>query len=189
MDVGLNNRNTLGNIAPEFADVVFFVEATSCEYFNIWQDYSPKSKSNIPQIDESYIEAVGMLLPGTAEILTEHNQSTKHLSEGRAESWEEISSGFSLCLGYLDEENNDKSVYVSFRFAIINGKKVCFYNATSRFVDHEMINKWLITRFQLTHDGYTRWNHSDATNFHNCIQSLDNLDVEPRDSVYHGEHA
>lgn len=31
MDVGLNNRNTLGDVQPEFKDVVFFVEATSTE--------------------------------------------------------------------------------------------------------------------------------------------------------------
>ena len=40
MDVGLNNRNTLGEIAPELTDVVFLVEATSAEQHNLWSEWS-----------------------------------------------------------------------------------------------------------------------------------------------------
>jgi len=42
----------------------------------------------------------------------------------------------------------------------------------------------LIKQFQLTHDGYTRWNHTNSSNFHNCVNSLDRLDKEPRETIY-----
>ena len=44
-----------------------------------------------------------------------------------------------------------------------------------------MVEDWFLAKFQLTHDNYTRWNHVDSNNFHNCVNSLDRLDIEPRD--------
>lgn len=49
-----------------------------------------------------------------------------------------------------------------------------------RAVDHSMVDNWLREHFQLTHDGYTRWNHVDSNNFHNCVGSFNRLDKEPR---------
>ena len=94
--------------------------------------------------------------------------------------WEWIYTGFVITIGSLDSH----PVSIEFLFAIIKGKKVAFYNGCSQVVDHKMIDEWLISRFQRTHDNYSRWNHVNATNFHNCINSLDKLDVEPRNTVY-----
>ncbi len=180
MDVGLNNRNTLGEIAPEFNDVVFFVEATSTERLNLWSEWSKESMSNIEPISDDHLKLIGDKLSRDLYLKVETlNEKVKKNNSTRV-NWEQISAGFMLPVGQVGKD----SVYVRFSFAIINGKKICFYEATSQVVNHEMVKDWLISRFQLTNDNYCRWNHTDARNFHNCIGSLDRLDKEPRDTVY-----
>lgn len=176
MDVGLNNKNTLGEIAPEFSDVVFFVEANSNEQFLLWQEYSKESMSNIQPLSDAAINNIPTDYREDVKIL---NNKVKKFAHTRID-WKQIMSGFGLTIGQVQR----KPVCVTFNFAIINGKKVCFYYPSSIMVDHRMIENWLISRFQLTHDKYTRWNHVDANNFHNCVNSLDNIDKEPRETVY-----
>jgi hypothetical protein len=77
-----------------------------------------------------------------------------------------------------------RPISINFAFATIKNKKVAFYHPSSTLVDYKVIKKWLTDRFQLTHDNYTRWNHVDANNFHNCLNSLDNLDKNPRNTKY-----
>ncbi len=181
MDVGLNNKNTLGELAPEFSDVVFFIKATDNEQFTLWQEWSKESRHNIEPLSDAVIERIvdRVYHPYLCSEITELNDKIKKITQPRV-NWQQIMAGFNLTIGHIEEY----PVCVSFSFALINGKKVCFYHSTSRMVDHEMIEDWLMGRFQLTHDKYTRRNHVDATNFHNCVNSLDNLDKEPRDTVY-----
>lgn len=181
MDVGLNNRNTLGEIAPEFEDVVFFVEATSTEQHTLWSEWSTRSMSNIEPISDDVMSLVQEKLGAGIlfEKLSKLNRKVKDNNQPRV-NWEQVSAGFALSVGQVGKNN----VMVCFTFAFINGKKICFYEATSQVVNHKMIEDWLISKFQLTHDGYSRWNHTNAMNFHNCVNSLDNLDKEPRDTVY-----
>lgn len=176
MDVGLNNKNTLGELAPEFSDVVFFIKATNNEQFTLWQEWSKESMYNIKSLPDNLIEFIPS---GMRPEVKRLNDKVKKLEMTRVE-WGQIMAGFNLTIGYIQEY----PVCVSFHFALINGKKVCFYHPTSRMVDHQMIEDWLMSRFQLTHDKYTRRNHVDAINFHNCVNSLDNLDKEPRDTIY-----
>ncbi|MEK6829133.1 MAG: hypothetical protein AABY15_03320 [Nanoarchaeota archaeon] len=180
MDVGLNNRNTLGEIAPEFKDVVFFVEATSTEQHNLWSEWSKQSMSNIEPLSDDVLRLIGDKLNRDLYVKIETlNEKVKRNNSTRVD-WEQIHAGFMITIGKVGK----LPVSVCFNFAIINGKKVCFYEATSRVVNHKMVEDWLITRFQLTHDKYCRWNHVNAGNFHNCVNSLDNLDKEPRKTVY-----
>ncbi len=178
MDVGLNNRNTLGDVSPEFTDVVFFVEATSCETLSLWSEYSKQSLSNYKSLDDSVIDS----LSGETKVLVKALNDKVRGSERNRIEWKQVMAGFGLTIGYIKK----LPVTLCFTFAILNGKKVCFYECTSRLADHTMIEKWLIKHFQLTHDNYTRWNHTNAMNFHKCVRSLDNLDVEPRDTIYKG---
>ncbi len=176
MDIGLNNRNMLGDINSEFIDVVFFIEANSNERSILWQEWAKESITNIEPLSDKFIEG----LPLKAQItLKELNNKIKIFNHKRV-IWEQVYAGFRVTIGQV----NKSPVFVSFSFAFINGKKVCFYDCTSKIVDYSMVEKWLITHFQLTHDDYTRWNHVDANNFHNCVNSLDKLDKEPRDTFY-----
>ena len=88
--------------------------------------------------------------------------------------------GYITTIGYLD----CRPIEIEFSLATIKGKIVAFYYGCSELVDNKMIHDWLISRFQKTHDNYTRWNQTDAMNFHNCIHSLDKLDIEPRNTIY-----
>lgn len=177
MDVGLNNRNNLGEIAPEFADVVFFVEANSNEQLMLWQEWSKKSRYNIEALANYVIMDITPI--NVRKLVKELNDKIKDVTNKRVD-WKEVGLGFSLKIGELD----NRPVVVSFHFAFINEKKICFYDCVSQVVDHKMIENWLMKRFQLTHDGYTRRNHTNAMNFHNCVKGLENLDKEPRDTVY-----
>lgn len=176
MDIGLNNKNSLGKINKEFADVVFFVEANSNEQLTLWQEWSKESMHNVQPLSDEFIDNLSEEIKA---IIKPFNNKVKRITSTRVD-WVQIMSGFGLTIGHV----NNLPVFVSFNFAVINGKKICFYDPTSRMVDHTMVEKWLIEHFQLTHDGYTRWNHTDAMNFHNCVNSLDIIDVEPRKTIY-----
>ena len=183
MDVGLNNKNTLGEIDPSFKDVVFLVEATSNEQFTLWVEWSKESMSNIePLSDDLMNDLVNSIMIHHYDELKkviDLNNKVKKFKRTRVD-WKQVNSGFMLTIGHIKK----MPVCVEFSFAFINGKKICFYNCSSRVADHTMIKDWLIERFQLTNDGYTRWNHTDSSNFHNCVNSLDNIDVKPRRTVY-----
>jgi hypothetical protein len=181
MDVGLNNRNTLGDIAPEFEDVVFLIEATSTEQLNLWSELCKQSMTNIESIPDGIMDQIqDRLGPGILfDKISELNQKTRKNNISRVD-WEQIPSGFGITIGHVGKS----PIHVCFSFAIINGKKICFYEATSQVINHKMIEDWLISRFQLTNDNYSRWNHTNAMNFHNCIQAFDRLDELPRDTVY-----
>jgi hypothetical protein len=200
MDVGLNNRNTFED--PELKDVVFLVEATNQEYHNLWKDWSLEyctigkmyKQIPIPPIENIslFTDNVQRTLTGKQQLelyqlqkmyesVVERNKEIKELVDRRV-NWKDISAGFWRQIG----THKNMPVCISFRFAYINGHKIAFYESTSQVAHHGMIEKYLIEKFQLTHDGYTRWNHTDATNFHNCVNSLDDLDIEPRDTTYEG---
>lgn len=183
MDVGLNNKNTLGSVNPAFEDVVFLVEATSTEQFTLWQEWSSQSMSNIEPIADDDMKAIGEKLSRDLYAKLEKTNNKLKKNYSTRVDWKQVHAGFGITVGHVEKH----PVMVCFNFAFINGKKVCFYEVTSQMVNNKMVECWLIDRFKLTHDGYTRWNHTNAGNFHNCVNSLDKLDKEPRDTVYNGE--
>jgi hypothetical protein len=104
-------------------------------------------------------------------------------------NWVQLSPGYGFTITSLDvidkKGNKEKlPIYISFSFVRINDYKIAFYSSDSLLIHHGYIKAFLLTYFQRTHDNYSRWNHTNATNFHNCIGYLDTLDKEPRDSIY-----
>lgn len=89
-------------------------------------------------------------------------------------NWEEDGRGFSFCVGFIDPKKKTKAVYVTFSFAKILGHQICFYEATSRFVDHDMIEKYINKNYIKTkypkRDAMT-----DAMNFHQAVHAIENL--------------
>lgn len=181
MDVGLSNRSTLAQEHPEFEDVVFLVEATRTERFNLWQEWSSDTITYVKPLDDTDFEAIleTIIKPSLREKFTNLQKRIKNNHQYIVD-WDQLPMGVSITIGHIKK----LPVCIDFSFDIINGKKICFYYCCSRMCDHDMIDNWLIERFQLTHDNYTRWNHTDASNFHNCVNSLDNLDKKPRNTVY-----
>ena len=104
--------------------------------------------------------------------------------------WQNVNFGWSfnivdLSIKALGSKKSEiMSVTIEFNFAIINGHKVAFYESNSWVSHYGYIEAFLHTYFQRTHDSYTRWNHVDAGNIHNCFNYLDTIDKEPRDTKY-----
>lgn len=63
-----------------------------------------------------------------------------------ASNWQHDQSGFWQVVGYVDKEKQ-KPVCVSFHFAKVYGRRVCFFEPTSRFVDHTMVSHFIDTYF------------------------------------------
>lgn len=81
--------------------------------------------------------------------------------------WEEDNSGFSKTIGHINDDHT-KPVTVCFFFAKIFGKRICFYEATSRYVDHTMIEEWIEKNYPIAWNGTSRA-MTNAMNFHHAI--------------------
>jgi hypothetical protein len=140
--------------------------------------------NNKNMFDEFELKDIDFLVQANSNerfnLWLEYSNSSKDERKNERVDWKQINTGFMITIGSLDS----RPVAIEFSFAIIKGKKIAFYTGCSQVVDHKMIDEWLISRFQRTHDNYSRWNHVDAINFHNCINSLEILDIEPRNTVY-----
>lgn len=85
--------------------------------------------------------------------------------------WEEDNAGFMQCVGKINDD--DMPVWVSFMFAKINNVRVCFYNATSRFVDHQMVEKFIEENYPVKYDKGSRIAMTNATNFHHAVNATE----------------
>ena len=140
-------------------------------------------------LDSPYMEDVEWIVEATSEEKF-HSWQNYH----KKFKWEEISAGKLYTILEVEvaaiEHPKTKEILpvtIEFSFAIIDGHKICFYSSPSRLSHHGYINAFLITYFQRTHHEYSRWNHTDATNFHNCINYLNTIDIEPRSTEYKPE--
>ena len=83
-------------------------------------------------------------------------------------NWEQDNLGFLQTIGFIDGDKN-KPVCVSFSFVKIYGKRICFYEVTSRFSDSKMVEDWLDTNYPVKWGGNTRVARTNAMNFHHAI--------------------
>jgi hypothetical protein len=90
--------------------------------------------------------------------------------EAVVKDWQQVSMGHGITIGHL----GDRPVCVSIFYAILDGHKVMFYDATSQVVDHAMIDEWLKhhTLEKVRWDNGTRWAHTNAMNFHHCLHYI-----------------
>jgi hypothetical protein len=93
-------------------------------------------------------------------------------------TWEDEGMGHSINIG----EINKRPVCVTLFYTEINGHRVMFYEGTSQVVDHKMIERWLQhwTLKTIRWDNGHRWAHSDAMNFHHCIDAIQELNDRAR---------
>ncbi len=182
MDVGFNNRNMFKD--PRLKEVVFLVDTSSGKNaHSLWEEWSKGyaeefGYKKIPTIPEKEITP---LLEEVNNSIKIHNKKVDEENSHRVE-WKQVPEGFATLIGELDK----RPVYLEFSFAYINGHKIAFYEICSQVADYKMAEDYLKKNFQLTNDGYTRWNHTNSTNFHNCVNSLDRMDKEPRNTKYEG---
>lgn len=82
--------------------------------------------------------------------------------------------GFWQVIGYINEDRS-MPVGVSFSFVIIAGRRVCYYETTSRFVDTEMVEKFLKDNYPKTWDNGRRDAMTNAMNFHHVLDHIRTL--------------
>lgn len=87
--------------------------------------------------------------------------------------WVEDPSGMRLVIGHING-NAEMPVCVDFSFATIHGKRICLYEAVSRFVDHTMVEDWIENNYPVKWDNNTRRGMTDAMNFHLAIDRCKN---------------
>lgn len=198
MDVGFNNTNTL-HLAlnePSLEDVVWLVESNSNETHELWGSWSDQSLTHYNSLDISDGESSALVQKAYLQMGPEDAEKIRHLLEmnkriqkfnGRRSKWEQIMTGHSFTILKLECKSPDGlgpietlPIRIDFRYYIIHGHKIAFYSSDAALVHRFYVEAFLQTYFQRTHDGYSRWNHTDAQNFHNCINYLDTLDKEPR---------
>lgn len=158
MDVGLNNINKL-HLALDFHylnDVEWIIEATSTEQHDLWARYHKDHVWKQESSGHSF-----RILELDVLVSNPHKQINKKLIA-----------------------KHTLPVTIQFNYAIIDGHKILFYECTSLLAHYGYIEAFFITYFQRTHDDYTLWNQTDAMNFHNCINYLDTIDIEPRKTKY-----
>lgn len=83
--------------------------------------------------------------------------------------WIENLSGLFLHIGNL----GDMPVTLSLFSAIINGKKIVFWDSPSQVVDHRLIEQWFETNLPkcaFRKDNDSLPNRADAMNFHNIFR-------------------
>lgn len=162
MDTGLNNTNTL-HLALDneyLKDVEWIVEASSEEQYQLWKD---NKYCEDKSIQHEWVE----VSHGSGYSILEIQINSVNLFNGETLNIKEL-----------------LPVTINFSFAIIDGHKILFYESNSLLTHYGYIEAFLVTYFQRTNDNYTRWNHTNATNFHNCVGHLNRIDVEPRDTAY-----
>lgn len=85
-------------------------------------------------------------------------------------SWVDKNSGFLPRVGYLD----GRPICISVFTAVVDGKKLLFWHATSQVVDYELIDRWFKKYLPVTafRDGDPRGylNQTDPTNFCNILR-------------------
>lgn len=117
----------------------FFVEANSFETSALWRKYV-YDKPNRKMHDNVDINGI---------------------------EWIQDTAGFGKIVGYIGAGKN-RPVTINFNWYAIGDKYVCFYNPTSRFVDWDMVEKWIEKHFPVKYDNGTMSAMVDANNFHNC---------------------
>jgi len=87
--------------------------------------------------------------------------------------WEEDNMGFWEQIGCIGGDI-EKPVCVSFTFAKIYGKIICFYDVTSRYSDSVMVENWIEENYPVKWDNGSRKAMTDAINFHHAINCCKN---------------
>jgi hypothetical protein len=82
--------------------------------------------------------------------------------------WQEDNMGFYQVIGKI---NKNKPVCVSFSFAKIYGKRICFYYSSGRYSDSVMVENFIESNYSVKWDNGTRRAMTDAMNFHHAIDA------------------
>ncbi len=108
-----------------------------------------------------------------ADFVVEATHFEKHCLWGENDRekrvrWDDVSTGYMHTVGHLTVNRKKMPVTVCILFAVLNGKVVAFYEATSQVVDHRVVEAWLLQESP----AYQAGNKCDAMNFHQCLNHV-----------------
>lgn len=117
------------------------------------------------------LKRVSFFVEATSEEKFHLWKDNKYFTEPKYKhTWKEDLAGFSQVIGYI-KNDEDMPVCVEFTFAILDGFRVCFYNATSRFVDHKMIEDFILKNYPVHYNDDCNA-MTNATNFHHVALAI-----------------
>lgn len=139
-----SRRHLPNSTEARLAASLFLVEANSFEYHALWADHSHES-----------------LWPPYDQRLVKRAYDPVH--------WEQVCDGKMEMVGKL----GNREVWVSFRWAWLDGQLIAFWEATSQLVDHKLVDAWLAKHFTGRYDNGHRPATCDAMNFGHCLSAID----------------
>ena len=174
------NRNYRPNDTAEtrLKETLFIVEATGNEVQQFWSRYAREARFGYTNALREMVDFLecnyrdnpsGLCLEKS--YLKGIDDSVKRfgpLSE-RAYDWKQISPGWLVRVGEVYRQ----PVNIEVQWVEIDGFLVCFYDACSRMVNHKFVEAWLKEHFTGTYDNGSRRASCDSSNFHHCIQAID----------------
>lgn len=130
------------------AETKFVVEATSHESQSWWEKYSDEAQFVPRRYPDEKIPATNRY------------------------KWEQLNPGYAPTIGMF----KGFPVVMHMWWFRINGVLVMFYEATSRVVDYDMIEKWLQKNCAPRWCNGSRLAHCNSSNFHHALDYIDNED-------------
>jgi hypothetical protein len=125
-----------------------------------------KEENNI-QAEEKITTSVFFIEANSYETLSLWKEFAKETK------WEQDNLGFYQKIGCIDNDEN-KPIFVSFMFVKIFGKRICFYETTSRYNDSVLVENWIKTNYPVKWDNNSRTAMTNAMNFHHAIDCCKN---------------
>jgi hypothetical protein len=129
------------------------------------------SRRNFLSIEEKFAETIFFIEANSYEQLAIYRE---FLKDNRRGCYEQDGSGVLRTIGFI---NGDATMPVSvcFTFGYIDGYRFCYYDATSRYVDHTLVEQYIETTYPRKYDNGTRIAMTDAMNFHDIYSAIEEL--------------
>lgn len=169
----LKSQKHLQGAEQYFSEVAFFVEADDYAQHDLWNkwyhQYNELLKNMVNNgIDETVAKKV---LKDTSGIR-------------KPFKWESINSGNSLLTGTMKVKVKGSKkeilpVYVSFRYARINGKMIIFYYCNGNCPNWALVEAFIDKHWPIKYDNGTRKARTDANNFHHVLSVIEEKEDDP----------
>jgi hypothetical protein len=152
------------NVKDELSEAMKALETFQKSINKIKLDSDPKP-ALLPKPDERLADVKFLVEANDFEysaLYLRHSYRRETPDPSRVK-WDDELSGYAATAGYI----GGLPVVIALRFAKLNGQRVCFYHATSRAVDYQMVEAYLNSACPHLND-----KRCDATNFGHCLQAV-----------------
>jgi hypothetical protein len=128
------------------------------------------SHRNFLSIEEKFKETIFFVEANSYEQLAIYRE----LKDDKDHVYEQDPSGIYRTIGCINGDST-MPVCVSFTFGYLDGYRYCYYDATSRYVDHTMVEEYIETTYPRTYDNGRRRAMTDGMNFGHIYSAIREL--------------